>query len=461
MKSLTFRAVCLTSLSLLAAGCAHEEATSSNQTFFEHVSVIDGSGAAAQPNMTVIMQDGKIVSVTPDASATPPAGATIVDLTGKTMIPGLVSDHVHVGLYEGTDVGSKHFTRDVILRQLQQYERYGVTTVVALGVTRSPLFDDLRREQHAEQNPGADLFGVDQGIGVPGGAPPAAMMHVDDEQVLRPATPEAARAAVDKMASEGTDLVKIWVDTFTNGVAGKAPMPVMSPDVVKAVITRSHEHDLRVAAHIHDLHYAKEMVADHADILAHGVRDTAVDATLINAMKSGGVWYIPTISLDESIYFYADNPDILSDPELTQGLSAELRNRFADAGWRKKTLADPQTAAARKAVVMNEHNLFTLYAAGVNIGFGTDSGATPLRIPGYAEHRELRLLVQAGLTPVQALTLATGQAAALMHLSDRGVLATGKRADFVILDADPSNDIGAVDRISQVWRGGRQVSLTQ
>jgi imidazolonepropionase-like amidohydrolase len=107
---------------------------------------------------------------------------------------------------------------------------------------------------------------------------------------------------------------------------------------------------------------------------------------------------------------------------------------------------------------VNLKNLKALYDAGVKIGFGTDAGATPLRIPGFAEHRELALMVDAGLTPLQAIHIATQNAAQLLGLDDRGVLANGKRADFVVLDKDPSNDIEATTKIDAVWQRGRQVS---
>jgi len=423
---------------------------------FEHVRVIDGTGSAARDNMNVLVRDGRIASVTSGTQPADEAGVHVINLAGYTMIPGLISDHSHVGLVGGTSDSGANFTRDNILHALRQYEVYGVTTVTALGVTKSPLFDDLRREQHAGANAGADLFGVDQGIGVPGGAPPEGMMHVGSDQLMRPSTPEEARQDVDKMAAEGTDLVKLWVDDFRNGVASKAPMPMMTPEVWHAVITHAHELKLRVAAHIHDLKYARMMVEGQADILAHGVRDQPIDHALIARMKQAGTWYIPTISLDEASYLFAEQPQLLADPELTQGLDPALRAQISDPAWRAKTLAAPLTPASHKAVAMNEKNLMLLYRAGVKIGFGTDSGATALRIPGFAEHRELRLMVEAGLTPMEAIRVATSQAAALLNLQDRGVIAPGKRADLVVLKADPSTDITAVDKIESVWRGGQR-----
>src|SRR5262249_43024818 len=136
-----------------------------------------------------------------------------------------------------------------------------------------------------------------------------------------------------------------------------------------------------------------------------------------------------------------------------------LLAQLNDAAWRSRVLSDTKAlAASKQALVINMKNLRTLFDAGVNIGFGTDSGASPLRIPGFAEHRELKLLTDAGLTPLQAIQTATKNAAALLHLDDRGVIAPGKLADLLIVNGDPSKDITAVDHIESVWRRGKKVA---
>jgi imidazolonepropionase-like amidohydrolase len=130
--------------------------------------VIDGRGGAPIDNATIVIRDGRIVAVGPSAGTPVPSGAEVVDYAGKTIIPGLISDHSHVGIFVGLKATPENYNRDAILRQLKQLEAYGVTTVMALGLN-APLFYELRPELHAGRLPGADLFGADQGIGVVGG----------------------------------------------------------------------------------------------------------------------------------------------------------------------------------------------------------------------------------------------------------------------------------------------------
>ncbi|ACI50386.1 amidohydrolase [Gluconacetobacter diazotrophicus PA1 5] len=442
---------------MLCAGAANVAvAAEAPAVLLEHATLIDGTGATPVADSAVLIRDGRIASVGRDGTIAVPAGVKTVDLVGMTILPGLISDHSHTGLVKGTQDDTANYTRENILAALKQYERYGVLSVVSLGLNKSPLFDQLRQEQHAGRNPGADLFGVDQGIGAPDGVPPQGMFHLGADQVYRPTSVPEARAAVDRMVDEGTDLVKIWVDDFRNGVPGAKGFPKIDPAIYRAVIEQAHARGKRVAAHIHDLADAKALVAAGADIVAHGVRDQPVDTDFIMLMEQKGAWYIATLDLDEANYIFALHPEWLDDPFLSAGLNPALRARFADPAWRAKILAAPLTEASKRAVALNQRNLMTLYRAGIPIGFGTDSGASATRIPGFAEHRELKLMVAAGMTPVQALTIATGRAAALMQWDDRGILLPGRWADLVVVSGDPAHDITAVDRIAQVWHRGVQ-----
>jgi imidazolonepropionase-like amidohydrolase len=436
----------------LLLACSVMSATAAADTLVLHdVNLIDGRGGVPRPHTDVVIQDGHIASIR-SASAESGLGTnTVVNLSGRTVLPGLISDHSHLGLTDGKNAGGQYASATNILRQLQQYQAYGITTVVSLGLNQQSFYD-LQPKLHSGELPGADMFGADRGFGVPGGAPPAAM-GITENQVYRPNTIEDAREQVRETASRHPALVKIWVDDFHGQMPRK-----LSPPIYKAIIEAAHAQGLRVAAHVYYLADAKQLVADGVDVLAHGVRDVPVDQEFIAAVKAHHVWYIPTLGLDESAYLFAEHPELVSQPFLAHALQPALAELLTDPRWCADVLSNTQKLAADKSSLsMNEKNAKTLYDNGVQIGFGTDSGATPLRVAGFAEHRELELLVAAGLTPLQAIGTATQNAAALLKLDDRGVLAPGKWADLLVVEGDPSQHISDIHRIVSVWRHGKQV----
>jgi imidazolonepropionase-like amidohydrolase len=412
--------------------------------------LIDGAGHSPIENAVLVIQGDKVSAVGPSGSVEYPDDAEVIDCRGQTIIPGLISDHSHIGLVDGTGVKPENYNRANILRQLRQYEAYGVTTVMSLGLNGG-IFYELRDEQHSGQSPGADIFGADRGVGAPLTAPPAALLPVGNDQLYRAETPEEAKADIREMATRHPDLIKIWVDNQlgTN--------PKMKPEIYQAAIEEAHRLGLRVACHIFYLDDAKAVLRAGANIIAHGVRDQPVDTAFIEEMKTRSAWYVATINLDETSYIFAEEPAWTKESFFQTALQPALRERFSDPAYLEKTKTNPRVPIFKKAVANNKANLKTLYEAGVKIGFGTDSGAQPQRIPGFAEHRELQLMVESGLSPLQALECATSNAAALIGLTDRGVLAPGKLADFVQLNADPLADIANTEKIAAVWHRGKKV----
>jgi imidazolonepropionase-like amidohydrolase len=413
--------------------------------------LIDGSGQAPLENSALVIQGETITAIGPESSVKFAKDAAVIDCHGQTIIPGLITDHSHVGLVDGVSIKPENYNRQNILRQLRQYEAYGVTTVTALGLNGS-LFYELREEQHAAKSPGADLFGAFRGIGAPLGAPPAAMLPVSTDQLYRPETPDEARTAVREMVAGHTDLVKVWVDDLLG------TSPKMKPEIYQAVIDEAHRAGIRVAAHIYYLDDAKAVLRAGADIIAHGVRDQPVDAEFIDEIKARSAWYIATINLDECSYIFAEQPAWTKEPFFQNALQPSLKAQLSDPAYLEKTLKSPRVPIFKKAVATNQANVKALYDAGVKVAFGTDSGAIPPRIPGFAEHRELQLMVASGLTPLQAINCATSRAAALLGLSDRGTLAPGKLADLVVLTANPLDDITNTEKIAAVWHRGKKAA---
>jgi imidazolonepropionase-like amidohydrolase len=444
--------IVIRALSIYFAVSAMAAASAQQQTVILHnATVVDGTGASARPHLDVIFRKGFIENVKP-AYDKAPKGATIVDCTGKTVIPGLISAHSHLGILLKNAVSSATaYTTENVTAALDQFERYGVTTIISLGLNRDLVYD-LRAQQHEGKLGGAMILTAGRGIGVPFGAP---ALNVAEDQIYRPANPEEARKDVDELASHRADLVKIWVDNMH----GKAP--AMSPAVYTAVIDEAHKHHLRVAAHVYRQEDARSLVNAGVDILAHSVRDQLVDQTFVKSMLDHNTWYIPTLALDESFYIYATDPAIMQAQFFQQAAGSDLLAKLQAPDYAAKTADSEQTKQSQQDHTIALKNLKTIYDAGVTVAFGTDSGAVAGRIPGFSEHRELEDLVAAGLTPLQAIALATGGTAQLIRtLNPRmnlGLIQSGYLADLIILNGDPLMDIRNTRRIDAIYHRGQLI----
>ncbi|MBV8143206.1 MAG: amidohydrolase family protein [Verrucomicrobia bacterium] len=417
--------------------------------------IIDGTGKAPLENGAIAFDGDKITALGSPDQIEVPQGAQVVHLENKTIIPGLISAHSHLGLCEGAlGPNPEHYNRNNVRHQLEQYERYGILSVMALGCSKDVLYS-WREEQRRGELDGADIFTADRGFGVSRGAPPFPLMQ---DQVYRPGTPEEARAEVNETASRHPDMIKLWVDDLFGTV------PKMSPETYDTIIARAHaivdeahKQGYKVAAHIFYLGDAKALVSDGINVLAHSVRDQPVDAELIEMMKAKGVAYIATLDLDESQYIYAEQLPWMEEPFFIQAVDPALLQRWRSPLYAKELEANPNTPKNKAAAAMGQRNIKVLFDAGVKIAFGTDSGALPTRIPGFAEHRELQLMVQSGLRPMDAIVCATKNSAEVIGAKDRGTLETGKLANLIVLDSNPLEDIRNTTRIEMIYHSGKRV----
>jgi imidazolonepropionase-like amidohydrolase len=435
----------------LAVASACSLPASAQSTVLKNVTLIDGTGAPPRQHATLILQTGKILKIQ-NADAPTPPNAKALDLTGKTVIPALINTHGHIGLLQGTKTASANYTKENLTRHLLQYQAYGIPAVQVMGTDHDDIYawrDELRTGILPR------IFTAGRGFGVPTGAPPLAMGM---DQVYRPTTPEEVRKDVQELAAHHPDLVKIWVDDFYG------QFPSMKPDIYAAIIAEAHQHHLRVAAHVFHLHDAEQLVDDGIDIFAHSIRDAEIPDALLTKMKRSHVAYIPTLALDDFATAYSDDPAWLSQPFFRNALEPGVYDMITSQQY-KQSLTDPAKPAGKAAIAERAalpialRNAKKAYDAGILVALGTDSGATPIRPFGFAEHRELQLLVQAGLTPLQAISVATRNGAELLHASEQfGTLTPGLEANFLVLDKDPSEDIRNTECISAVWQNGKQVS---
>lgn len=426
-------------------------------TVFTGARLIDGTGKAPLENATLVIKGDRIVSVGAGAATKPPAGAQTVDLRGKTVMPGMISAHSHVGLTKvlSTPV-PENYTRENVAKQLAQYEAYGVTAVMSLGVNQDVLYT-WRDEQRAGKLPGADVFTADRGIGVPTGVPP---FPVPGTQVYRPTTPDEARAAVREMAGRHPDMLKLWLDD-NFGTMTKMPPEVYQAAIAEAhaAIDEAHKLGLRFASHVFYLADAKALLQAGIDVIAHSVRDQPVDAEFISMMKAKKTPYIPTLQLDETQFIMAEHPAWMDEPFFKSAVDPALLASWQAPEYASKMAANPNTPKNKAAAAMGQKNVKTLFDSGVFVSFGTDSGALPTRIAGFGEHLELQLLVRAGLKPMDAIVCATSRAAETIgDGKNRGTLEAGKRADFLVLSANPLDDIRNTTKLEAVYHAGKQVT---
>ncbi|HJO39625.1 MAG: amidohydrolase family protein [Vicinamibacterales bacterium] len=416
---------------LTLAGCGESVVElTPGLTAFTGARIIDGTGNAIDAGVLVV-RDGRVEAVGAAESVSVPVGAEEIDLTGRTIMPGLINAHGHVGATRGLESNPDLYTRENLLHQLDLYARYGITTVFSLGGDGQDGFD-LRNEQDLSLDR-ARLF-----VAGP---------------VVVGETAEEVETIVDGVAGMGADIVKIRVD---DNLGSTTKMP---EEAWRAVIARAHEHGLRVAAHVFYLDDAKKLVEADVDFLAHSVRDTDVDQELIDMMVEHNVCLSPTLLREVSTFVYESRPDFFDDPFFLRNADAEAIAGLEDPERQARVQNSASARGYKAALEVAMRNVKALADGGVRLAFGTDTGPVG-RFQGYFEQLELERMVEAGLTPAQAIQSATGDAAACMEVADDlGTLAMGTWADFVVLTADPLDDILNTREIESVWIAGNSVPL--
>jgi imidazolonepropionase-like amidohydrolase len=443
--------VCLAVLVALSSGKESSRSASSAQSTFviSGANIWDGTGGPTIKDGVIVVTDGRIQAIGPRASVQIPKSATVISGEGKTLVPGLINAHGHVGMTKGLKAGRENYDEENILAHLRQYARYGVTTVMSLGTDFEAIFK-LRGPAREQETPRATVFTAGRGFTGKNGYP--AVLPGNAGVPREVDTVEEVRTNVEELARQKVDMVKIWVDDHWGHYQ------TIRPELYRAIISNAHKHGLRVMAHMFYLEDAKRLVDAGLDGMAHSVRDKEIDDDFIRALKEKKTFAVPTLVREESTFIYAQPPAFLDDPFFTRWISQDIVRQLKDPAYGARVKSDPDFSKYPGQLKMGQKNLKKLWDAGIPVVFGSDSGP-PGRFQGFFEHRELELMVEAGLTPAQALQAATSNAAAALHISGNfGTLVKGKRADLILLDADPLVDIRNTRKINKVWIGGREVN---
>jgi imidazolonepropionase-like amidohydrolase len=416
-------------------------------TIYQGATLIRGDGTPAIEDSAFIVQNGTITRVGRAEDVKAPAGATRVDLTGKDVMPTLIDIHTHTGFQKGATYVPQNYGRDTIIEDLNRALYFGVSAVVSEGIDPGDAAFTIREEQAAGRLGGARLFTAGRGMGAPNAGPGADTYKGIAYDIT---TEDEGRRAVRELAAQKVDFIKIWVDD-RNGRA-----PELSPPLYRAIIDEAHKRGIRVNAHVFYLADAKGLVAAGIDGFTHLVREKDMDDELVQAIVKRRVVIMPTLQNAER------GRNTAPPPSLAAWLNGPARDAIGSdlvakilAAYSGRTAA--QASAARERYAILQRSLKKLSDAGARIVLGGDTGLQDDPF-GFAEHRELELMVDAGMTPMQAIVAATSSGAEYLRLRDAGILAPGKRANFIVLDANPLDDITNTRRIAQVFLNGRAVS---
>jgi len=409
-------------------------------TVLHHVTVINADSPPTS-DMTILITGGRIAAVDRADAITIPAGAQIIDGRGKFVIPGLMDMHNHL-------LSGSFPPRPNLQPNLGRMLAVGVNTVFDPSIGRQD-FARLKAAAAPDSSAYARFFGTGPMFTVKGDA-------MADADAPMPGTPAQAEAAVKDLKALGVDAIKIQRDDLSWAVKGSGT--VMPLEVLAAAVTEAHTQGLKVYAHAPLLKLAKEALSVGVDGMMHGILDEPVDAEFLSLMKKNGAVYVPTLALFEDVAdvsAFARRQAVNWDRAKFQppAIYAPFTNA---AGARQIESFLNNTAFTKERLKVARANVKRVFDAGVPVVLGTDTGFFGVFL-GVATQIELELLVEAGLTPAEALRTATINAARMIGKErDLGAVEAGKFADLVILDANPLDDIRNVTRIYKVIKGGVQ-----
>lgn len=450
-----------------AAQAVAQTPGSQPSTVFTGARVIVGDGTTPIENAAFVVEGNRITSIGRAADIQVPAGATTVDLSGKTVMPAILDLHSHLG-YENTTTNKEeeeYFTRENVIDHLERFAYTGHALTHSLGNDNPEIFDaryaanpaqfvDLREESQRDTFAGARYYTIGRGLAWEGTGNPRSSAPYPIFKPLQ------AQLAVRELHAQGIRFAKLWLeDRGGYQIPGEKGPFVLTEESYTAAIKEAHRLGMKTIAHVKTLADTKAMIRAGLDIQTHPIQDKPVDAELIALLKERpNFWLIPVITPagqgGSAPRPAGERPSWLDDPLLRAVKCSADLDRWGQAFVTSRRAPTPTGN-------LTGENIAALFKAGVHIALGShDAGGT--RPLGWGSHMELEAFVNwVGMTPHQALVAATGDAAKLFGIENTlGTIAAGKGADFIVLDANPLDDIRNTRRISDVYLRGRKVDRT-
>ena len=420
--------------------------------------IIDGNGGPPLEEAAVVIQGSKITAIGP--ASVVPAHARVINLDGKTLLPGLIDAHIHIGGSGGGSVDPREFTPTAVENSLLSYLKFGVTTIYDMAA--HPSLNSMKSALEAGELMGPRLYGNGFGITAPGSHPIRLITELGLLEYLGPFYFQVdnladAREAIRKISVQQVDGIKLFHSRVEAGTTRfDADMEKLKPDILHTLIQEAHDRSLKVYAHTSLPSEAREFVEAGGDVVVHSIHMAETGANeVFELMVERDVAYIPTLAVFEG--GYTSKPGSF--------FSAQQHDKVWDVLLASITAPGSVVLASRevpglvndreRSLEISMANLGRALQAGVRIAMGSDAGNAGM-LHGATILRELQLMNEAGMTQMQVLVAATRNGAEVIGRGEElGTLEAGKLADIIVVNGDPLQDLSVLGNVELVVKNGK------
>ncbi|HWP44564.1 MAG TPA: amidohydrolase family protein [Blastocatellia bacterium] len=409
--------------------------------------LIDGTGKQPLEKAFVLIEDGRFKSISA-RRLKPPAGATIIDASGKTILPGLIDMHAHLlsGGFDTITEKSMSYDPTEQLRALRQSIYWGVTGIYS---PVQPLEQgvQMRAQTSAGDSPFPRLFISGPGFTAPGGWAGSN----DPSARYEPESAQEIKQQVARLRAARVDILKVFYDDMSHAFV--SPLPKLDKRLLQAVIAEAHAQKLKVMVHAYETANHKESIRAGADIMAHSAVTDPIDDEYIELARKNRTLYLATLSVYHDVFDKEAIRNFIKNDYVKKTVPQKTLITLSERGALDEFEKTIRSDYFKKQLPLIMSNLKRVSDAGVAVAVGPDTGV-PGAFPGIAVHREMELMVQAGVPPAKVLAGATRVAADYLGQSSLGAIEAGKIADVVIVNGNPLKEITGTRDIDTVIKEG-------